>query len=268
MLLSPGMGDLRRTFRNLIPGLVEAEYETITAELRGHGDSDASFAEYGDEATAEDLIALVEEIGTPAVLIDSSMSAAAAVIVAARRPELVRALVLTGHRPGDFEAHRTAVRASLRRPEYASAFSQTTRTSHREAEDLRIAVSVVAKRELLGVLTDTVTGRSGDDAVHRLSVAYREWALRNPGAYPYTLTAANPSSEADVEVSDQLVRVIAAALRGYALDADAEVHVIRRLRAILHGFVALELGGGFALPQDVDESFNQAVESFLTSLPT
>lgn len=135
-------------------------------------------------------------------------------------------------------------------------------------EDLRIAVSVVIKRELLGGLTDTVTGRSGDDAVHRLSVAYREWALRNPGAYPYTLTAANPSSEADVEVSDQLVRVIAATLRGYALDADAEVHVIRRLRAILHGFVALELGGGFALPQDVDESFSRAVESFLTSLAT
>lgn len=70
------------------------------------------------------------------VLIGSSMSAAAAVIVAARRPELVRALVLTGHRPEDFEARRTAVRTSLRRPEYASAFSQTTRTSHREAEAL------------------------------------------------------------------------------------------------------------------------------------
>ncbi|MDO5493091.1 MAG: alpha/beta hydrolase [Nesterenkonia sp.] len=175
VLLSPGMGDLRRTFRHLIPGLVDAGYETITADLRGHGDSDASFAEYRDEATAEDLIALLEEIGAPAVVVGSSMSAAAAVIVAARRPELVRGLVLlgpflrdpstsplmstamrilmhprwigavwhrylptlyAGRRPEDFEEHRTAVRESLRRPDHAVAFSRTTRTSHREAEAL------------------------------------------------------------------------------------------------------------------------------------
>ena len=65
-------------------------------DLRGHGDSDATFTSYGDEETAGDVIALIGELGGPAVVVGNSMGAGSAVLAAAQRPDLVSGLVLTG----------------------------------------------------------------------------------------------------------------------------------------------------------------------------
>ena len=62
VLLVPGMGDLRGTYRFLVPALVAAGYRVASTDLRGHGDSDAGFASYGDEETAGDIAALIEEL--------------------------------------------------------------------------------------------------------------------------------------------------------------------------------------------------------------
>lgn len=99
VVAAPGMGDLRATYDDVVPHLVAAGYRVAVMDLRGHGDSDTTFATHGDEATASDYVALVEhldaELGTgPAVLLGSSMAASAAVVAAAERPELVRGLVL------------------------------------------------------------------------------------------------------------------------------------------------------------------------------
>lgn len=173
VLLVPGMGDLRSTFRFLAPSIRAAGYRVATADLRGQGDSDATFDSYGDPETAGDVVALLEALGGSAVIVGNSMGAAAAVLVAATRPELVRGIVLigpfvrngkpsamqrlfqrvamtplwaaaawksymprlyAGRRPDDFEAFRDRVIASLRLPGRAKAFSRITRTSHDPAE--------------------------------------------------------------------------------------------------------------------------------------
>lgn len=173
IVLIPGMGDLRQTYRHVIGPLADAGYTVVSADLRGHGDSDAAFRDYGDEPTAEDTIALIEHLDAgPALLVGNSMGAGAAVIVAGMRPELVSGLALlgpfvrgepsssqrlsmrvlmapawaasvwrsylpklyAGRRPDDFSAYRESVAASLRRPGYAKAFSLTTRTGHGLAE--------------------------------------------------------------------------------------------------------------------------------------
>jgi pimeloyl-ACP methyl ester carboxylesterase len=173
VLLVPGMGDLRAAYRFLAPALREAGYRVACTDLRGHGDSDSTFTSYGDTETAADLIALIEELGGPAIIAGNSMGAAAAVLAAAQRPELVSGLVLigpfvrnpaasamqrialraamarpwaaiswksylpklyAGRRPDDFDEYRGQIVASLRRPGYAKAFSLTTRTSHAPAE--------------------------------------------------------------------------------------------------------------------------------------
>ena len=169
----PGMGDLRSSYRAIVPAIVAAGYRVVTMELRGHGDSSAAFSSYGDEATAGDIEALLEELASAAVVVGNSMAAGAAVIVAAHRPELVTGLVLVGpfvrnpplswltaipfrvlmarpwaakvwnahyprlnagRRPADFEAYRHAITAAIGRPGYARAFSLTTRTNHSPAE--------------------------------------------------------------------------------------------------------------------------------------
>ena len=60
VVLVPGMGDLRGTYRFLAPSIVDAGFRVAWTDLRGHGDSDASFASYGDVDTAGDIVALVE----------------------------------------------------------------------------------------------------------------------------------------------------------------------------------------------------------------
>jgi len=173
VVLLPGMGDLRGQYRFLAPALREKGYRVAAADLRGHGDSDTTFRSYGDEETAVDTIALIEELGGRAVAVGNSMGAGSAVLAAAERPDLVSGLVLigpfvrdpkasalrrlllrvamaplwaaaswksylprlyAGQRPADFDAYRDLVVKSLRRSGYAKAFSLTTRTSHAQAE--------------------------------------------------------------------------------------------------------------------------------------
>ena len=172
IVLVPGMGDLRAGYRFLAPALRAAGYRVACTDLRGHGDSDARFPSYGDEETASDIVALIGELGGPAVVVGNSMGAGSAVLAAAQRPGLVSGLVLVGpfvrdpavslaqrvllravmarpwaalswklylpklyagRRPADFTEYRGQVVASLGRPGYARAFSLTTRTSHASA---------------------------------------------------------------------------------------------------------------------------------------
>ncbi len=119
----PGMGDVRSTFRHLRPALVAAGYRVGCLDLRGHGDSDATFGRgaghYDDTASATDILALAHHLRTPAILIGNSMGAGAAVIAAAFEPAMVRALVLIGpfvRQPQTPAAVRLAMRAAMAGP--------------------------------------------------------------------------------------------------------------------------------------------------------
>ena len=92
----PGMGDLRSSFRELVAPLVAAGFRVAVTDLRAHGDSDVTFREFGDLATAGDLTALIEELGGPAVVLANSMGSAAAAWTAAERPDLIAGLVFYG----------------------------------------------------------------------------------------------------------------------------------------------------------------------------
>ncbi len=169
----PGMGDLRSNFRYLAPALVAAGFRVATMDLRGHGDSDASFSEYHDVAAGSDVLALIEHLGGPAVVIGNSMGAGAAAWAAAEAPSAVAGLVLVGpfvrnpptsffkvlmfrlallrpwgaaawnayipnlypgRPPADLDEHRTRIRESLKKPGHWAAFAATTHTSHEPAE--------------------------------------------------------------------------------------------------------------------------------------
>jgi pimeloyl-ACP methyl ester carboxylesterase len=183
VICAPGMGDLRSVYRFFSPALRDAGHRVVTMDLRGHGDSDAGFDRYDDVATGEDMIALIDALGSPAVLVGNSMSAGAAVWAAAEARGRVAGLVLLGpfvrnpparfatmlafrlallrpwgraawlayyksqypgRRPPDLESHRARIRQSLRRPEYWRAFSRTTHTTHTPAEARLAEVRVPA----------------------------------------------------------------------------------------------------------------------------
>jgi len=61
------------------------------------------------------------------------------------------------------------------------------------------------------------------------------------------------------EAARRLVDVVLAVLRGYGLEGDQAIHAARIVRAALHGFVELEVSGGFGLPLALDDSYEQLV---------
>jgi pimeloyl-ACP methyl ester carboxylesterase len=64
-------------------------------DLRGHGDSDATFTSYDDVTAGSDVLALIDRLDGPAVVIGNSMGAGAGVW-AAERPGQVAGLALIG----------------------------------------------------------------------------------------------------------------------------------------------------------------------------
>jgi pimeloyl-ACP methyl ester carboxylesterase len=183
VVCAPGMGDIRATFRHLAPELIAAGYRVATFDLRGHGESDTTFASFDDVALASDILALIEHLGGPAVVVGNSMGAGSAVIADVDRPDLIIGLVLVGpfvrnpkmspvmravmniataplwvapvwkvylpglyagRKPADQAEYATAANAAMRRPGYAAAFSKTTHTTHDPAEAVVGRVSAPA----------------------------------------------------------------------------------------------------------------------------
>ena len=68
-----------------------------------------------------------------------------------------------------------------------------------------------------------------------------------------------PGDEEHVAASDRALAVLVAVLRGYGIREDDMIDALRTVRAALHGFVVLELAGGFGLPRDIDASYARYV---------
>ena len=76
-VLLPGLGDLRQVYRFLVPLLLAGGHRVICLDLRGMGDSDASFTSYTPEDTGRDILRLLEQGSYGrVVLVGCSMSAA------------------------------------------------------------------------------------------------------------------------------------------------------------------------------------------------
>jgi pimeloyl-ACP methyl ester carboxylesterase len=93
VVLGHGMGDTRNSFRFLVPPLAAAGYRVAAADLRGHGESSTGWPSYTRTDTAGDLVALIAQLGGPAVIVGHSFAGGSATIAAADAPEQVSAIV-------------------------------------------------------------------------------------------------------------------------------------------------------------------------------
>ena len=133
-------------------------------------------------------------------------------------------------------------------------------------EALRQRVSARVTAELASVLSSAIAGRSGEEAVRSLASAYRDYALSFPGRYPLTQHVPDPQDPEHVAAAELAVQTFFAALRGYGLGGEEAIHATRVARSALHGFVSLEVDGGFGLPQDVGRSFERLVSALHVAL--
>jgi AcrR family transcriptional regulator len=135
----------------------------------------------------------------------------------------------------------------------------------RNLAELRRLVGLRVLEELTERLSTAVLGRSGDRAVEALMLAWRDYALQYP--HRYAAMPLQPLTDpAFALLGPRLLAVILAVLQHYELTEEAEIHAARRLRAAVHGFVVLEVHGGFGLSEDIDVSYQQLIDMVTASL--
>jgi AcrR family transcriptional regulator len=122
--------------------------------------------------------------------------------------------------------------------------------------DLAHRIAVLAMTEVGDALRDATQGRAGSDALAAGTQAMRMDVKEHPGRYAAG-NAARPTGPDDplIPAAERVIASWAAMLRGYRLDPSQEIHALRMLRSILHGFATLEVAGGFQFGTAVDESF-------------
>jgi AcrR family transcriptional regulator len=124
-------------------------------------------------------------------------------------------------------------------------------------DDLRARLGARGASELAAALQLAAAGRAGRDALRAIALAYREYAHAHPGTYAAMQI---PSDSEEFEAAGAaVVGTILAVLRGYALEGESAIHAVRAIRSALHGFVSLEREGGFGLPINIDDSYDNLV---------
>lgn len=94
LVLLHGLGARWQTFMPLVPRLAQ-EWQLFLLDLRGHGQSGRTPARYHLADFAGDVVAFIEQVTTPpVVLYGHSLGGWIALDIAARRPELVRGVVV------------------------------------------------------------------------------------------------------------------------------------------------------------------------------
>jgi AcrR family transcriptional regulator len=127
--------------------------------------------------------------------------------------------------------------------------------------DLAHAIAVLAMDEIADAVRDAIQGQAGRDALIAGAAAMRTFVREHPGRYAAGNAAlVTGPDDPLIPGSERVMATWAAMLHGYHLDPDQEIHALRMLRSMLHGFATLELAGSFQVNASVDDSFTWIVD--------
>jgi AcrR family transcriptional regulator len=134
---------------------------------------------------------------------------------------------------------------------------------------LQRELALLNARCLGQVITEAAVGKAGPEAVQAVCQAYRAYIKACPGQYTISLRSSGNMPEPDPELQAEearVLRVAQAVLAAFDLSGQDNLHALRSLRSLVHGFATLEVAGGFGLPLDCDESFDRLVQMFIAGL--
>jgi AcrR family transcriptional regulator len=123
------------------------------------------------------------------------------------------------------------------------------------ARELKVRVALLALEELADVAAAALAGRAGKDALVAFAGAYRDYAKEHPGRYAASRFELDPDT-AMSSAGPRHAEMIRALLRGYDLPEPDQTDAVRFLGGTFHGYVSLELAGGFRhTPRAADTSW-------------
>lgn len=126
--------------------------------------------------------------------------------------------------------------------------------------DLFYRIAVLAATELGDALRDAAQGRAATDALVAAAQAMRTYVNTYPGRYAAGNNVRPHGPDDDLtHARHRVLESFLAVLRGYDLNPTDEVHALRMLRSMLHGFANLEAEGSFRFDTNIDDSFTWMV---------
>jgi AcrR family transcriptional regulator len=138
----------------------------------------------------------------------------------------------------------------------ASLYSHVT-SSH----DLKTRIALLALEELADLLAAALAGRAGKDALTAYANVYRDYARQHPGRYAAAQLRLDPETAA-ASAGGRHADMARAILRGYDLAEPDHIAAVRLLGSLVHGYVSLELGGGFShSAPDTQETWSRILDA-------
>ena len=128
--------------------------------------------------------------------------------------------------------------------------------------DLTRRNAALALTEVGEAIGAAIQGRAGRDALRAAAGALRDFVVAHPGRYAATVNVPQVPGDAQDPVAVAAARGLdqfRAVLRGYSIPADDEIHALRAMRSMFHGFATLQAAGGFQYSTEVDDSLEWLV---------
>ena len=114
----------------------------------------------------------------------------------------------------------------------------------KSSRDLKTRLALYALEELADRAAEALAGRAGKDALVAFANVYRDYAREHPGRYAAAQFRLDPQAAA-ASAGGRHAQMTRAILRGYDLTEPDQTHAVRMLGSVFHGYVSLELSGGF-----------------------
>ncbi len=130
---------------------------------------------------------------------------------------------------------------------------------------LKRELALLASKELTDRILRTTVGKSGRNACVSLARAYRAYALDNPGLLMALTFSPDPRDKEHMAISKQFLETGFSILGAFSMSRGESIHALRAIRSAAHGFVTMELSGGFGLKEDIDESFERLIAAIVMS---
>ena len=126
---------------------------------------------------------------------------------------------------------------------------------------LRRLLAIHGSQLLLKTFEEAIGDLEGAEALRSVARADRQFARDHRGLYDSFLPAPKPDEDTELyETMAEPVFLIAHVLLKMGIPQSEAIHLIRALRALLHGFLDLEAKEGFGMPVGIDASFDASVE--------
>ncbi|MFH8611683.1 TetR/AcrR family transcriptional regulator [Streptomyces sp. NPDC018029] len=131
----------------------------------------------------------------------------------------------------------------------------------KNSQDLKTGIALLALAELADRGADALAGRAGKDALAALANVYRDYAREHPGRYAAAQLRLTPEAAA-ASAGGRHAEMTRAILRGYDLTEPDQTHAVRLLGSVFHGYVSLELAGGFShSAPDSQETWTRVIDA-------